>query len=336
MVPVSSRRPRRIGATSHVLVFVLLFASVVTGCASTGYTAPTSTAAACRVQALVGAAGEVDIIPAGQDGVALRITHHSPDVVRQNLQKMWPNGPPAPLQAVQVERSRPKLAIVLDDFGLHDGQLKHVWPIGQPFTYAILPQQRFSGQYSRWLTKRGASILAHIPMEPEAAEHMTLSGFLTRAMTPAQRTELLKAHMASLPGAVGWNNHMGSRLTSDVAAMRSLVGASDPRWLILDSRTSVETTLESAGQHYGRRVARRHVFIDNERTKAAIGRQLLEALALVKSQGSAVAIGHSYPETAAALAAFVRTHGDQVQLVPVERVTAPQASPRWMRTCPRP
>ena len=277
----------------------------------------------------------VDMVPAGSTATALRITHPDPVAATRRLNALWPEGPPAGVGGVTVERPRAKLAVVLDDFGLHDDQLRRVWGLGEPFTYAILPQQTYSAGYAGWLRQRGASILAHIPMEPHETAHMTLPGFLRADMSDAQRIRLLREHLASLPGAIGWNNHMGSRLTSDAAAMNALVSATATDLVVLDSRTSVETALERVARAVKRPAARRHLFIDNDRDVDHIRIQLNKALHVARRTGKAVAIGHAYPETALALKQFVARHGDEVQLVPIERVASPQVEPAWVRACKR-
>ncbi|MNW67649.1 Divergent polysaccharide deacetylase [compost metagenome] len=45
----------------------------------------------------------------------------------------------------------------------------------------------------------------------------------------------------------------------------------------------------------------RDVFLDDERTEAAILTQLQTAISLARKQGSAVMIGHPYPQTLAVL-----------------------------------
>jgi len=42
---------------------------------------------------------------------------------------------------------------------------------------------------------------------------------------------------------------------------------------------------------------RRDIFLDNERSEDAIEKKLIKTIELAKEKGSAVAIGHSYPET---------------------------------------
>ncbi len=222
---------------------------------------------------------------------------------------------------------------MLDDFGLHGAQLETVWGLGEPFSYAILPRQRYSARYARWLAARGASILAHVPMEPEDTRHMTLAGFLRVGMSDAERVRMFREHLETVPGAVGWNNHMGSRLTALAPAMRALVAASEAHHLVLDSRTSARTTLEAAAREAGRPALRRHLFLDNVRDVSHIRTQLAAALRLATRRGAAVAIGHPYPETIRALKLFVAEHRDEVQLVPIERAVPAQVAPVWRRHC---
>jgi hypothetical protein len=69
----------------------------------------------------------------------------------------------------------------------------------------------------------------------------------------------------------------------------------------LDSRTSPHSAgLEQAAQ-FGVPYAKRDVFLDNDRTPFAIRRRLLELTHLARAHGSAIGIGHPYPETIAVL-----------------------------------
>ena len=289
-----------------------------------------SRAAACAVNTVFGV---VDLIPDGASGVVLRVTTPEPDKAARRLSQLWPAGLPSGVRGVVIDEPRPKLAVVLDDFGLHADQLSRIWALAEPLTYAILPGQKHSFKYAHWLRSRGASILAHIPMEPNDSSHMTLDGFLTANMTSRQRVGLLRRHIQALPGTVGWNNHMGSRLTSDLKAMQALVAATRKDEVILDSRTSVTTALESAARKAGHPTARRHVFIDNLRDEQTIFDQLIKAMEVAIINGHAVAIGHAYPETARAIRRFIAAHAGSIQLVPIERVSQPPVEPEWTRHC---
>jgi polysaccharide deacetylase 2 family uncharacterized protein YibQ len=65
----------------------------------------------------------------------------------------------------------------------------------------------------------------------------------------------------------------------------------------IDSRTTVHTVAEEAAQAQGVPTNRRHVFLDNERSAAAIRTQLEEAIYRSRMEGEIIAIGHLDPVT---------------------------------------
>src|SRR5690606_31671632 len=100
-----------------------------------------------------------------------------------------------------------------------------------------------------------------------------------------------------VPGVVGVNNHMGSRLTADAAAMRVVMDEIARHGLaFVDSRTTSRTVAEAVALERGIPAAGRDVFLDNDRDEAAITRQLDLALRIARKAGTAIAIGHPYPE----------------------------------------
>jgi polysaccharide deacetylase 2 family uncharacterized protein YibQ len=60
----------------------------------------------------------------------------------------------------------------------------------------------------------------------------------------------------------------------------------------IDSRTTVHTVAEEAARAQGVPTNRRHVFLDNERSAAAIRVQLDEAVHRSRMEGEIIAIGH--------------------------------------------
>jgi polysaccharide deacetylase 2 family uncharacterized protein YibQ len=95
---------------------------------------------------------------------------------------------------------------------------------------------------------------------------------------------------------------MGSRMTAQRPAMAWLMADLQRRHkLFLDSRTSAQTVAAAEAQKIGLASVSRDVFLDDERTEAAILTQLQTAISLAHKQGSAVMIGHPYPQTLAVL-----------------------------------
>ncbi len=277
----------------------------------------------------------VDLTPAGLDGVAARVVTDDVAAARARLLDRFPDGTPAGLARVTVEAPRPRLAVVIDDLGLHEAQLGPLWRLGQPFTYAILPGRRWSRADEAFLDSRGATVLVHVPMESIYPSQMTIGGYLRRDQTPAERLALWTRSLAAVPSAVGFNNHQGSAFTGRGDLLGPLLDALPTDYVVLDSRTTADTQLATLGQALGHPTASRDVFLDNHRDPEAGVAQLREALAITKRQGYAVIIGHPYPETVEALRRFLERHASEVHLVGIERVTDPPARPRWRRRCGR-
>jgi polysaccharide deacetylase 2 family uncharacterized protein YibQ len=105
-----------------------------------------------------------------------------------------------------------------------------------------------------------------------------------------------------VPHVVGVNNHMGSRATEDLRTMTWVMQELRGRgmWFI-DSRTTRRTVALDAARAVGVPAARRHVFLDNERTERAISAQLAEAVYRARMDGEAIAIGHLAAPTVAVL-----------------------------------
>ncbi len=100
-------------------------------------------------------------------------------------------------------------------------------------------------------------------MEPEGGED---PGPRRAAHVPpglAEIERLLDAALASVPGAVGVNNHMGSKATADAAFMDVLLDALGRRGLFfVDSRTTVLTVAASEAERLGVPYLARKVFLD--------------------------------------------------------------------------
>ena len=125
-------------------------------------------------------------------------------------------------------------------------------------------------------------------------------------MPAAEVSQLLDSFLESVPGAVGVNNHQGSRATSDPTLMGELMPALRDRHLFyIDSRTTAATVAYDTAQSAGVRSAFRNVpFLDDVEEMSAIQKQLELALRGAQAKGQAVAIGHPHRVTLGALREF--------------------------------
>ena len=104
---------------------------------------------------------------------------------------------------------------------------------------------------------------------------------------------LLDADFASVPGALGMNNHMGSRATADEAVMKVVLQyLKDKGKLFVDSRTTTDTAGPRIAQALGMPILQRDVFLDDDTKESEIADWLGKGIDEARDRGSAVVIGH--------------------------------------------
>ena len=108
----------------------------------------------------------------------------------------------------------------------------------------------------------------------------------------------VRANLAAVPGAVGVNNHMGSRFTEDASGLEALmteIGEHGLFWL--DSRTTATTRGAETALALGVPAIERDVFLDAEVDVDFIRGQVRTLIESARLSGAAVGIGHPHPET---------------------------------------
>jgi polysaccharide deacetylase 2 family uncharacterized protein YibQ len=198
-----------------------------------------------------------------------------------------------------------RIAIVIDDLGRSVEDVQTLVRLGVPVTYAVLPFETETAEVVAALHRQGAEFLLHLPMQPKSDENPG-PGALLYGMDREALQKATANALAAVPGAVGVNNHMGSRLSADERSMRAVLGVIAARGLyFLDSRTSPESVGYRVASQMGVPAAERQVFLDSDLRPHIIREQFLRTLEVAKKRGSAIAIGHPHPATLAMLAAEV-------------------------------
>lgn len=143
--------------------------------------------------------------------------------------------------------------------------------------------------------------MLHLPIEADDGRALGPGGVIV-SMTDAEIHGAVRSGLASVPGAVGVNNHMGSKGTTDRRVMRAVIEAvRDAGLFYIDSRTTAETVGEVIATELGVPTAARAVFLDNENDDGAIRRQVRRLIVLARERGAAIAIGHAGRRTARVL-----------------------------------
>jgi polysaccharide deacetylase 2 family uncharacterized protein YibQ len=227
------------------------------------------------------------------------------------------------------------LAIVIDDVGRELELFDKLLALRFELSFSVLPGAIFAAGVQQRLridSRRPREILLHLPMEPLDPSAMggaeAREVFLLASDTPAQLRRKLSDALARVPEATGVNNHMGSRLTTDVAAMAVIMPVLHERGLyFLDSRTNPETVAATAAEQAGVPTISRKVFLDHEPGREQIRAALAEAAAYSREQPT-VAIAHPSLELVEVLREELpKLHAAGVAIYPVSRVLVGARSP---------
>jgi polysaccharide deacetylase 2 family uncharacterized protein YibQ len=189
------------------------------------------------------------------------------------------------------------LSLIIDDLGQNLPRDRRVLALPGPVTTAIMPDTPHAAEFAREAHRAGKIVILHMPMDPATGP------FAWHPDLPIEELEKrLNAAFKAVPYTSGINNHMGSRMTVEPKAMAWLMADLQRRHkFFVDSRTSARTVAAAEAQKIGLASVSRDVFLDDEQTEQAITAQLQTAINLARKQGSAVMIGHPYPQTLAVL-----------------------------------
>lgn len=189
------------------------------------------------------------------------------------------------------------IAIIIDDIGHHYQRGLDVIELPLQLTYSILPYTAHTSQLAKHARSSGKEIMLHLPME-NLGDKPLGPGALHDGLTRDEFSSAIDKALLEVPLARGVNNHMGSALTQNTIYMNWLMEEIDIRDLFfVDSRTTHKTVALKAAHQRKVPSARRDVFLDNERNLFAIDQQFKILLSKARKNGSAIGIGHPYPET---------------------------------------
>lgn len=223
---------------------------------------------------------------------------------------------PAPATAAPGHAVR--LALVIDDLGRSLEEIERLRALDVPLSYAVLPYETMTPEVLAALAAAHAEVLCHLPMEPKGRQNPG-RGALVEGMDPAALAVAAERAIVAVPGATGVNNHMGSRISEDPAAMTAILEVVKRRGLFfLDSRTTSGTVAFDLARRAGIPAARRQVFLDPEIDREKIRAEVARWVELARRDGAAIAIGHPHPATLDVLAEEIpRARATGIEFVPV-------------------
>ena len=242
------------------------------------------------------------------------------DSTSQTERKNGKETSPAPGILPEPPRSpRPRLALVIDDFGLSQEQAVCFIQLKMPLAFSILPFLDHSREIARLVKEEGGTIMLHLPMQPEKWPEIDSGpGTLLVSMKKQEVVRRVEAAVKAVPFSAGANNHMGSRFTQDAARMEwVLEDLRQNNLFFLDSLTSPESKAYETAQRLGLKSARRTIFIDHFPDSRSLRIQLKRLVTHARQHGSAIGIGHPYPVTCQTLKREYNYLKSNVKIVPI-------------------
>jgi len=227
-----------------------------------------------------------------------------------------PQAPPAPVTA-------PRVAVIIDNLGARRDVFDPLRDIRRPLTVAILPGLPLSEWMAREAAQAGMEVILDLPMEPYRFPEVDPGpGALLMSMGPQELQAQVGAHLASVPGAVGVTNHMGSRMTEDRTRMRTVLEVLAGRRLFLvDGLASNLSVAYDEAKALGLRAGRRQIVVDHAAGEAGDRLRWDDVAWWAERRGEVIVIAHGHPLTAPLLREYVpRWEARGIRLVPVSQL----------------
>jgi uncharacterized protein len=161
-----------------------------------------------------------------------------------------------------------------------------------PLTVAVLPGLPNSVQAAKAVRAAGKELILHQPMQAIGGQDPG-PGAIRLGMDREEVERIVEANLATLPGAIGINNHMGSAATADLGIMEAVAAVAKKRGIYyLDSRTPSESSVPAAARREGISYWERDVFLDNTPDRASIIRAVEDGKKRSVKDRPAIMIGH--------------------------------------------
>lgn len=230
----------------------------------------------------------------------------------------------APAQ-LPVQPTGPVIAICIDDLGADLAGTNRAMALPAEVAMSFLPYAQETPRLAKSAAEQGHLVLAHVPMQAIGNRDPGPMA-LKPGMTADEITSRLNWNLARVPGAVGVNNHEGSRFTAEEAGLVPVMARLWEKDLFFfDSRTGARSKGESVAKDMGVMTAGRDIFLDDDRD--AVAAQLAALVRQAKRNGVAIAIGHPHDKTLTILKEWLaQDHG--VTLVPLDQAMRLKAARR--------
>jgi uncharacterized protein len=251
---------------------------------------------------------------------------------KETSPRIPPVSPPAPTPAKILPEALPKpdirpgalpkVAIIIDDMGFDQIMTRKFIQLDAVLTYSILPFSPLQSEVQEAATKRRLDTMLHLPMEP--IEYPTINpgrGALLTTMPPDELIDQLKKNLRAVPGIVGVNNHMGSKMTEVSDQLNQIFSVLKKEGVFfIDSRTTPASLCRPAARLFRIPFGERDIFLDHVQKPEIIREQILQLIRIAIEKGEAIGIGHPHSVTYEVLLEMLPEINRKVKLVPASEV----------------
>lgn len=201
--------------------------------------------------------------------------------------------------AFAAEPAAPKVAIIIDDFGLNYKKTPpdEEWmALPGVMTFAVMPESPRTKKVSPLVSAAPTKeLIIHYPFDP--FQSLALAKDAVDPEDAVKTLKLLEKAMKQIPGAKGLNNHRSYKATKNRPLMRAFMAQLKPTGMyFIDSKVSEKSVAHAEASAAGIPAASNNIFLDTAElhTQAFCVKMLRQAVAHARKHGSAIAIGHHY------------------------------------------
>lgn len=211
-----------------------------------------------------------------------------------------------------------KLAIVIDDIGYRGKEDNAIYNLPKAVNVAIIPSAPYATARANKAFQQKRDILIHLPMQPKNSSQPIEAGALLVGMNEEKVNQIIQSARNQVPYAIGLNNHMGSRATTDKPLMQHLMKSlSEQKLFFLDSKTAGNSVAVQTAQDFGVKALERHIFLDDSDDLPDVQKQFQRAIEYARKHGTAIMIGHPRKNSVAVLEKGLANLPADIELVSI-------------------
>lgn len=195
-----------------------------------------------------------------------------------------------------------QIFLVIDDAGLSLAETKQFLNIPVPMTIAVLPHLKQTPEVCREIGRyKEKEIILHQPMEAYDKSKKLGPGAIRNTTRPEDVAAILANNLKSVHGAVGINNHMGSRVTENEMLIQSVLQFCKGNDLFfLDSKTAYNSKVPRVAHLEEMHMEERHVFLDIQHDREYVRKMWSSSVGRAREHGYVIVIGHIWSKESAA------------------------------------